>query len=80
MLLSHNRNEALTLTTAWMNLVDVMLGERSRHRRQILSDSTHRRSLEESDPQRQEMGGGARGWGRRRGASVSCGQSFSFTR
>ena len=51
MLLSHNRNEALTLTTAWMNLVDVMLGERSRHRRQILSDSTHRRSLEESDPE-----------------------------
>ena len=29
-----------------------------------LSDSTHWRSLEKSDPQRQEGDGGARGWGR----------------
>ena len=28
-----------------------------------LSDSAHWRSLEESDPQRQEEKGGARGWG-----------------
>ena len=80
MLLSHNRNEALTRTTTWMNLADVKLGERSRHRRQLLSDSTHRRSLEESDPQRQEVDGGARDWGRGQGVSVSQGQSLNLGR
>ena len=63
-----------------MNLADVMLGERSRHRRQLLSDSTHRRSLEESDPQRQEVDGGARDWGRGQGVSVSQGQSLNLGR
>ena len=43
-----------------------------------LSESTHRRSLERSDPQRQEIDGGARGWGRGGGVSLSCGQSFSL--
>ena len=34
----------------------------------------------EADPQRQEVDGGARDWGRGQGVSVSWGQSFSLGR
>ena len=46
---------------------------------QTLSDSTPRRSLEESDPETGRRWWG-RGWGRGGGVSVSWGHSFSLRR
>ena len=39
-----------------------------------MSDFTHRRSLQESDPQRQEVDGGARGRGRGVGSECFMGR------
>ena len=71
------RMEILTPATMWLNLEDMRLREADTEGH-TLSDSTHRRSLEESNPQRQEVDGGARGWGRGWGVIVSWGQSFSL--
>ena len=46
----NKKKEILTHTATWMNLEDTMLSERSQKTGQIVSDSTHLRSLEESDP------------------------------
>ena len=51
------------------NLEDITLSERSQTQDKHC-DSTHRRPLEESDPQSQEVVGGARGWGQGKGTSV----------
>ena len=43
-----------------------------------MSDFTHRRSLQDSDPQRQEVDGGARGRGRGVGSECFMGTEFLF--
>ena len=47
------KKEVLTPPTLWPNLEDMMLSERSQTQkdRHTHTDSTHRRSLEESDPE-----------------------------
>ena len=43
--------------TLWISLGDMMLSERNQTQKDTRSDPTHRWSLEESDPQRQEVDG-----------------------
>ena len=60
---SLKRKDILTPATTRMNL-RTSLSVREAGHGEKHCDPTHRRPLEESDPQRQEVDGGARGWGR----------------
>ena len=57
------RMEILTPATTWLNLEDMRLREADTEGH-TLSDSTHGKSLEESNAQRQEVDGGAKVWER----------------
>ena len=72
----------LTPATTWRKLGDTMLSEISQTQKgkQILHDSSSKRSLEESHPQRQQVDGGGRGLGEGMGSQCLMGQSFSLGR
>ena len=57
-----------------------MLSEIIQTQKDEYCDSTHGRSLEKSDPQRQEVDGKDRGWGRGWRVSIPWGQSLSLGR
>ena len=64
----------------WKDLEDVMLIREARHKRTNTVWFHSYEVLEESDSHREEVDGGARGWGRGWGVSASWGQSFSLGR
>lgn len=48
------RKEVLTHVTKWMNLEDLMQGDKASHKRQKVCDSTSVRSLEQTSSERQK--------------------------
>ena len=71
------KNEILTQATTWMNLVDIVFSEMSQSQKGNPAGPTPVRSLEESNPQRQEVDGGA-GAGGGEGSECLMGTGHQF--
>ena len=70
------RNEVLLCATLWMNLVHIMLRQRSQTQKPIAYDSTDMKCLEQANPQRQETHWWWPGVGEGSGSECSRGWNF----